>query len=284
MHATESRRALAATLAIAASLGLDAREAIVLQDSDKVTARLRPCDTVARVALADRQIARFEVGLGRRLAAARCPVAALDPRVEPSVYERDGVVVTFWTYYDTAGTGEISPAGYARALGQLHAGLRTVDATTPHFTDRVAEAAQLVTSTRLTPALAGADRKLLASTLDNRSEAILASGAAEQLLHGEPHPGNLLNTPGGPVFIDLETCCRGPVEFDVAHVPETVSARYADADPRLVTECRALVLAMVAAWRSDARDQFPAGHQARQGLLAALRGGPPWPALDVVMA
>ena len=22
----------------------------------------------------------------------------------------------------------------------------------------------------------------------------------------------------GPLFIDLETCCRGPVEFDLAHV------------------------------------------------------------------
>ena len=31
-------------------------------------------------------------------------------------------------------------------------------------------------------------------------------GAAEQLLHGEPHPGNVLSTANGLVFVDIETC------------------------------------------------------------------------------
>jgi hypothetical protein len=85
------------------------------------------------------------------------------------------------------------------------------------------------------------------------------------------------------LFIDLETCCRGPVEFDLAHVPEDVSERYADADEELLSECRVLVLAMVAAWRWDPGDQFPDGQRAARALLGALREGPPWPALDVVM-
>ncbi len=84
-------------------------------------------------------------------------------------------------------------------------------------------------------------------------------GAVEQLLHGEPRPGNVLSTKNGPLFIDLETCCRGPVEFDLAHVPEEVVEHYPDADHELLAECQALVLAMVAAWRWDAGDQFPDG-------------------------
>lgn len=51
-------------------------------------------------------------------------------------------------------------------------------------------------------------------------------GTAEQLLHGEPHPGNMLSTKNGPPFIDLETSCRGPVEFDIAQVPDEVSEHY----------------------------------------------------------
>jgi hypothetical protein len=93
----------------------------------------------------------------------------------------------------------------------------------------------------------------------------------------------MLSTETGLLFIDLETCCRGPVEFDLAHVPEDVSERYADADEELLSECRILVLAMVAAWRWDPGDQFPNGEQAARELLSALRAGPPWPALDVVM-
>jgi Predicted choline kinase involved in LPS biosynthesis len=61
-------------------------------------------------------------------------------------------------------------------------------------------------------------------------------------MHGEPHPGNVLSTKTGLLFIDLETCCRGPVEFDLAHVPEDVSERYADADEELLSECRILFL------------------------------------------
>jgi streptomycin 6-kinase len=198
-------------------------------------------------------------------------VAALDPGVEPCVYERDGFALTLWTYYEPVGEGEIAPAAYASALERLHAGMRKVNLTTPHFTDRVAEAQRLVATPDLTPALAGADREFLANALRSLRRTICDRGAAEQLLHGEPHPGNVLNTNKGPLFIDLETCCRGPVEFDLAHVPEDVSALYVDADQDLVRECRILVLAMVAAWRWDVADQFPNGRQMGRELLAALR-------------
>jgi hypothetical protein len=66
-------------------------------------------------------------------------------------------------------------------------------------------------------------------------------------------------------------------------VPEAVSERYGDVDQDLLGQCRVLVLAMVAAWRWRAGDQFPDGERAGRELLVALREGPPWPALDVVM-
>ncbi len=245
--------------------------------------RLLPCDVVARVAPAAHQVAQFEVELAQRLAETESPVAALEPRAAPRVYERDGFVVTLWTYYEPVTPRVVSPAKYADALERLHAGMRKLDVGTPHFTDRVEEAQQLVESRNLTPELADADRELLISTLRSRRQAIGGRGAAEQVLHGEPHPGNVLSTTTGLLFVDLETCCRGPVEFDLAHVPEDVSVRYTDADEALLSECRVLVLAMVAAWRWDSGDQFPDGRRAGRGLLNALREGPPWPALDVVM-
>jgi thiamine kinase-like enzyme len=101
--------------------------------------------------------------------------------------------------------------------------------------------------------------------------AIVQRGASEQLLHGEPHPGNLLRTKDGLLFVDLETCCRGPVEFDIAHAPVEVAAYYADVDPALLDECRALMLAMVAAWRWDRGDQFPDGRRMGTDLLSQLR-------------
>jgi aminoglycoside phosphotransferase (APT) family kinase protein len=283
MQPAEVQRALAAATSIASALGLAADNAVVLHDSNKLTVRLLPCDVVARVAPIAHQVARFEIELAQRLAESGSPVAVPDPRAEPRVYESDGFAVTLWTYYKPAISGEVSPADYANALERLHAGMRKLDLRTPHFTDRVQEAQHLAETTHLTPDLADADRKLLITTLRNRRQAIADRGAAEQLLHGEPHPGNVLSTKAGLLFIDFETCCRGPVEFDLAHVPENVSERYPDADQDLLSQCRALVLAMVAAWRWDLGDQFPDRQRAARALLRALRMGPPWPPLDVVM-
>ncbi len=282
MQASEVPRAVAAAMSTASALDLKSTNAIVLQDSNKLALRLLPCDVLARVAHVEHQVAQLEVELAQRLAETESPVGTLEPRVEPRVHERDGFVVTLWTYYEPVATGEVSPADYANALERLHAGMRKLDVTTPHFTDRVAEAQQLVASRDLTPALADADRELLDNTLRSLRRTICDRGAAEQLLHGEPHPGNVLSTKNGPLFIDLETCCRGPVEFDLAHVPEEVSERYTSADQDLVRECRNLVLAMVAAWRWDPDDQLPNGQRAARELLSVLREGPPWPPLDVV--
>jgi aminoglycoside phosphotransferase (APT) family kinase protein len=283
MQPSEIQRALAAAMSIASALGLPADDAVVLHNSNKLTLRVLPCDVVARVAPMAHQVAGFEIRLAQRLAESESPVAVPYPGAEPRAYERDGFVVTLWTYYQPAMSGEVSPAGYAKALERLHAGMRKLDLRTPHFTDRVEEAQHLVQTTQLTPDLADADRELLITTLRSQGQAIADRGAAEQLLHGEPHPGNLLSTKSGLLFIDFETCCRGPVEFDLAHVPEDVSKRYANADQDLLSQCRGIVLAMVAAWRWDLGDQFPDRQRAGRALLSALREGPPWQPLDVVM-
>jgi hypothetical protein len=269
-------------MSIASALDLTVDDAVVLQNSNRLAVRLLPCDVLARVAPLARQVALFEIDLARRLAETESPVAALEPRAEPLAYERDGFVVTLWTYYASVTPREVAPADYANALNRLHADMRTLDVTTPHFTDRVAEAQQLVASRDQTPALADADRALLGDTLRSLRRTIADRCAAEQLLHGEPHPGNVLSTKTGPLFIDLETCCRGPVEFDLAHVPEEVIEHHPDADQGLLGECRGLVLAMVAAWRWDAGDQFPNGRRAARELVSTLRTGPPWPTLDVL--
>lgn len=271
MQTSERPRATAAAVSVAAGLGLAVDDTIVLHDSNKLTVRVLPCDVLARVAPVEDQVAQFEIELARLLAESGCPVAALEARVEPRVYERDGFTVTLWTYYEPVGPPEPSPADYASALERLHAGLRKLDVPAPHFTDRVEQAQQLVASRDRTPALADADRELLGDTLRDLRRAIGDRDAAEQLLHGEPHPGNVLTTQNGLLFIDLETCCRGPVEFDLAHAPAEVAAHYPNVDQDLLRDCRTLVLAMITTWRWDRDDQFPNGRQLGTEWLSQIR-------------
>ncbi|GAA2083824.1 aminoglycoside phosphotransferase [Streptomyces albiaxialis] len=307
----EVRRAVTAALATATSLGLSATDAHILQSSNRLTLRLLPSDTLARVtrltplpmggeaagfepaeraaagpemaapgiagraevgSAPEAEAAWFEVGLAGRLAAAGCPVAAPDPRVAPRVHEYDGHAVTLWTYYaPPPAARDVPPADCAAALGRLHTGMRRLDVPAPHFTDRVEQAQRLLADRDRTPALADGDRELLAGTLRDLRRDIGTRGAPEQLLHGEPHPGNLLATEHGPLFVDLETCCRGPVEFDLAHAPEEVDAYCPYADQELLRACRALVLAMITTWRWDRHDRLPDGRRLAAEWLARLR-------------
>ncbi|MCC7370233.1 MAG: phosphotransferase [Chloroflexi bacterium] len=263
--------AVRAAIASASAAGLRAEDVVILQDSDKLTLRLLPCDVVARVAHAGQEAAEREVELAQRLVAAGSPVVALDPRVASRVYRRDGFAVTFWTYHAPVMTHVPAPAEYAEVLQRLHAGMRQIDLPTPHMLDRVGQALALVTDPGRSPALAAADRALLCSTLRGMSRAIQDCGAPEQLLHGEPHPGNVLSTKDGLLFIDLETCCRGPVEFDLAHAPLEVAGQYPNIDHALHRQCRMLMLAMITAWRWNRDDRLPNGRLLAREWLGELR-------------
>ena len=106
-------------MSTASELGLIVDDAVVLQNSNKLAVRLLPCDVLARAAPLAHQVAQFEVELAQRLAETESPVAALEPRAEPRAYERDGFMVTLWTYYASVTPREVAPADYANALERL---------------------------------------------------------------------------------------------------------------------------------------------------------------------
>ena len=147
VDASELPRAVAACRAVAAACGLRVDDAVVLNNSNRFAVHLRPCDVLARVAPRTRQNgAEFEVEVARRLAETGAPVATLDPRVEPRVYEHDDFAVTLWTYYEPVPPDDIAPDEYASALERCTpaCGRRIDRRRLPHFTDRVDEAQRLV--------------------------------------------------------------------------------------------------------------------------------------------
>ena len=282
MQASEVRRAVEAGASTASELGLHVDDAVVVHNSDRIAVRLIPCDVLARVGpMAHHASFQFEMEVARRLAETDSPVGELEPRVEPRVHRRDGFVITLWTYYAPAEPADIAPADYAHALMRLHACLRQIDLEAPRFTDHVAGRRQLVAERERTPELLDADRELLSTTLGRLGAAIGDGATGEQLLHGEPHPGNVLATRRGPLFIDLATSCRGPVEYDLAFVPDDVRGHYPGANPDLIHQCHALMWAMFAAQRWSRDDQLPNRSYWRiegfNRLRAALdRGGLAW--------
>jgi len=69
-------------------------------------------------------------------------------------------------------------------------------------------------------------------------------------VHGDAHPGNLVATPDGLIWIDFEHICLGPREWDLALLhwqdPDAV-AKHHSPDPELLSRCselRAVYLAL----------------------------------------
>lgn len=284
MQAAEAQRAVRAAMSAAAGLELAVEDAVVLNNSNRVVVRLLPCGIVARVSPIGWFSAAREVELVELLADdADAPVAGLDPRVEPRLIGSDGLEISMWSYFEPVQQPrEVPAADYAQALERLHGALRRVDVGAAHFTDRLAEVQRWLADVASTPDLTDEDRGLLLDRLHTAPSRGTDGSAIEQLLHGEPHPWNVLSTNAGLRFIDFENCFRGPVEYDLAWVPDEVVKRYGKADQELVGDYRARVLALVAAhrWRQD--DQHPSGRESGVAFLEILRAGPPWPALDEV--
>ena len=281
MRSAQARRAVDAARSTVSSLDLTVHDVVVLSDSNRFVVHLMPCDIIARVTpMTHFASAERELELVERLMQTDSPVAPLDARVEPRVLVRDGFQITLWTYCEPMQDHELPPADYVHALERLHADLRQLDVTASHVMDRIAATRRAVASRDVTPDLADADRALLANTLRDVSRSIVDRRAPEQLLHGEPHPGNVISTNNGLLFIDFENTVEGPVEYDIAWAPEEVGERYQKADEDLLGDCRGVVLAIIATHRWSRDDVHPSGRRSGRAFLDALRDGPPWPALD----
>ncbi|MFD8853734.1 aminoglycoside phosphotransferase family protein, partial [Streptomyces sp. NPDC059604] len=193
---TDITRAITAATSVSASLDLPADDAIVLHNSNKLALRLTPCDVFARVAPVGQEVAQFEVDLAQRLIEAGCPVCPLEPRADPRVYTRDGFTVTLWTYYEPV-TPHISPVDYAKALEQLHVGMRKVDVPSPRFTDRITEAEEVVADPDRSPELTDADRVFLGGRLASLRRAIDDRGAGGAQIPRAPPTGPCVGTEDG---------------------------------------------------------------------------------------
>ena len=72
--------------------------------------------------------------------------------------------------------------------------------------------------------------------------------AAARPLHGSPHRGNIVVTRTGIWFLNFETACTSPLEWDLAHTGEGTARAYPGRpNPALLGVCRGLVSVKTAA-------------------------------------
>ncbi|WP_448642464.1 phosphotransferase family protein [Geodermatophilus sp. URMC 63] len=217
-------RAVAAATAVAAAHGVRVAGARVLHDGVNVVVHLAPAPVVARVATLTpllrpdpaRPFGR-EVAAAGALAAAGAAVVPPSDLLPPGPHEHDGLVLSFWRHVEVRPQAP-APGDVATALIPLHDVLAALPVAGSPLDTPLADLAVFAERAGdwgVSPAV----RARMAERVGRLRPRL--AGAPVQVLHGDAHPGNLLATPDGWLWTDLEDTCAGPVEWDLACLRST---------------------------------------------------------------
>lgn len=228
--------AVAASTAVAVDLGLPADEPVVVAEGYSVRVRLDPAPVLTRVVTVGRLLRgeprpwmEREIAVGRFLTAAGAPVVPPWPDAGP--HRGLDLDVSLWQWLEPA-ADPVDPQEFARMLRHLHDVLADYEADLPVLVGPLTD---------------------IGAVLRTSDDALLHDAAAllvplaltwpRRPLHGDAHTGNVLSTTGGPVWMDLEDVCVGPIEWDLASRTLTdavVDAYPGDVDRGLLEDCRDL--------------------------------------------
>lgn len=228
--------AVAASVGVAARLGLTSDNPVVVAEGYSVRVRLDPAPVLTRVVTvgcllrgAPRPWLEREIAVAGYLAATTVPVVV--PWPEPGPHEAHGLPVSLWTWYQPD-PAPLTPLAYAGLLADLHEALSDYPAELPVLTGPLTDIAAARQVSQDPVLHAAADALVpLALTWPRRP------------LHGDAHTGNVLNTPSGPRWLDFEDVCVGPIEWDLASrtLPHgVVDAYLGDLDRERLEHCRDL--------------------------------------------
>ena len=200
-----------------AKVGLDDSGARVVRCVNNAVYRLERHPIIVRITLTP--------GLRRRALAAVEAARLLDRHRVPVVQPAQGVpqivhvgehVVTFWLRAADTGRTPTVPE-LARLLRRLHR-VPAAGAALPRW-DPVTDLRTRIHDAR-SRGWPGADLDLLARRCDAVEGALstVRYQLPESVIHGDAQVGNLIATPGGVIWCDLDTACVGPREWDLVPV------------------------------------------------------------------
>jgi hypothetical protein len=191
----------------------------ILQDGSTLVLRLSE-SLVARVVTdtrGPRQGSAWferENAVAQHLARQGAPVIPMHLEIPPGPHECLGFTMNFWKFVQTTNL-DPSPAEVGTSLHRCHELLRS-------FPQPLPELAILTETIDLLETLVS--RKLFPkSTVELLRQRLVSSLHAlhvfpQQPLHGDAHPGNLINTTEGLLWTDWEDTFLGPVEWDLASI------------------------------------------------------------------
>lgn len=270
--AERQRRAITAARTIAARCGVASNRATILQDSNHTVIYLAPAPIVAKVDTSPEETSAVdEVRIAQYLDSRHGPVVPPASLLTPGPHVEDGLEVTFWEYcpHDSS---EPAPEVLGQYLRILHDTLSDYPEPLRAW-DRFDGVGRVLETPSALHALPPDDRAFLRRRYGELLSAITSFRLVLRPLHGEPHGANLLLSPDGPRWIDFESACLGPQEWDLTVLADEVIAQYfTDVDWPLLALLRHMRSLCVAVWCWLDPDRAPVLREAGRYHLASLKG------------
>lgn len=266
--------AVGAATEVARQFGIISPDPLLLQETNNTVVWLRPEPVVAKVAVrAHSQVdLRLEYAVAAELAALHAEIARPMPATFPVTHAGTGFVVTFWERLEGSDRTDVPAPELAASLCGLHAALDQTEVALPPFSAMLVKAREVLDNDAVMAALPLEDRTFLRDVYDVALSALEDVRLDGRRLHGEPHNGNRIKTRAGLCWIDFESCCIGPLEWDLAFQPPEVVRCFPEADGGLLTLLQRLNSARVATWCwAGARHPEMRHHGAKH--IALLRNG-----------
>lgn len=238
-----------AAVAVAEQLGLHTQAPLLLQETNNTVVWLRPHPVIAKVGTQPHSAEALtrEHDVASELAAHGAPISPPLSESRPVHDRESGFVVTLWDRLEH-NPAEPSGADLGRSLAVLYDGLDDCDIAIPDFRVGLDFARTALFDDVRVAALAPVDRAFLRTAFDDLIADLEQRVFPDRPLHGEPHAGNVLNTPLGLRWIDFEGICRGPLEWDLAFLPEEGVQTFAEVDRSLLSLLQLINSARVATW------------------------------------
>jgi Ser/Thr protein kinase RdoA (MazF antagonist) len=248
--------------------GLEIAEWSVLSQTNRVVLELKPCQLIAKVVpVSVRNRLALELAVAKHVAARSGPVALpAQPASRSGPFQTPIVAVSVWE--SLAILGVPPESAVCSAYTALRGGLDSFAEALPDFRDAIEEANRLLRQTDLS-GMSEHDTSFL-RVLFERALSRLASFEWEtRVLHGDPHSGNVVLTPAGPKWLDLESVCTGPIEWDLSALPGCSASVHHDRD--LLSVLVALRRACVVVWCASKANPSPTDAEAIAHHLTALK-------------
>lgn len=257
-----SQHAVAAAVDLAREHGLTVGEPRVLNDLFSLMVHLHPAPVVARVSTCMPKV-RSPIGdwMGREIAVTAwlaeqgVPVVTPSGELPPGPHEHGGFPISFWTYLEPDPVRTPTAAEASAMLTDLHATLRSYPGELPQLcADDIPRLMEIMEQTSGVLNQSETDR--VRASAERLRDLYEAPTGDLQPLHGDAHPGNLIATRDGLIWIDLEDVCRGPLEWDLVSMTDAGATTDHEPDPTMMARCRELRALQVALCLVAFHDNF----------------------------